>query len=91
MKKYRKDTRVVEAAQYKATPKSLKDIKELLKSTCAKYEESIGDDILGYPRFTILGKTRNHVIYKTNWIVKDGKYCFVVSNDIFKDMFTEIK
>ena len=89
MKKYRKNTRIVEASQYKATPKSLKDIKDLLKNTSAQYAAG-GDDKSKSPRFTIIGKTRDHIIYKTNWIVKDSDYYFVVSNDVFKKMFTEV-
>lgn len=90
MKKYRKNTRIVEAVQYKATPKSLKDIKELLKDTCAKIVAGGDDNRLKTPRFTLCGKTRHHIIYKTNWIVKDDKYYFVVSNDVFKDTYTKV-
>lgn len=91
MKKYRKNTRTVEAVQYRDTPTSLKNIKKLLKDTCARCVMGGDDNRVKTPRFTLFGETRHHIIYKTNWIVKDDKYYFVVSDDVFKDMYAEVK
>jgi len=89
MKKYRKNSTEVEAIQHNGTFENLNEIKELLPDE-TQYDYDDRDRDKDIPVFTIGSRTKPYRIYKTDWIVKDGKYFFVISNDIFIDVFTEI-
>lgn len=89
MKKYRKNNTEVEAIQYKGTEKSIEEIRELLPKEAHFSKEYSLDH--KYKRFDILCRPDYKSIFETDWIVKDGKYFFVVSNDIFVEMFSEVE
>ena len=88
IKTYTKNSQEVRAVQYDGTIETIEEIQEMLKDTAAKFEVSNVEDPEPI-RFRIMGKTLSHFIYATNWMVKDDIYGFIVSDDVFKNMFTE--
>ena len=89
MKRYRKNNTEVEAIQYDGSIESFNEIKDSIDDD--KKDKFIQEEgIRGELVFNVMCKKRYTIIHNTDWIVKDGKYYFVVSNDIFEEMFTEI-
>lgn len=87
VKKYRKNKRVVEAVKFIGSQKSVDEIQKLI-GIQGIYDFYSGRG--GKKRFRIMCKKGGTVIYETNWIVFDDPYFFVVSDDVFKNMFTEV-
>jgi len=90
MKKYRKKTTEVEAIQYNGTVESFNEIRNSIeeeKRDSFIYIEGERQESV----FSVFCKTGVMRVYDSEWIVKDGNYYFVVSNDIFQDMFIEIE
>lgn len=85
MKRFRKDNVEVEAVQFDGTEETLNEIKELLGDKADTVDET--DDL---KTFSLIGRKKSYTIFRTDWIVKDHYY-FVVSNDVFETMFTEIE
>ena len=89
MKKYTKNNTEVEASQYDGSQESFDNILESIEdSKKERFTHSEGER--GELMFNIACKARITQIYPTEWVVKDGKYYFVVSDNIFQDMFTEV-
>ncbi len=89
MKKYRKNDREVDAVQFDGSEESINEIREILGDKA--------DRVAAFPNmngsfsFSMICRKENKNIYNTDWIVKDGQYFFVVSNDVFQNMFTEVE
>ena len=86
-KTYIKNLREVEAIQYDGTIKIFNEIKEWIdeKDRSSFKSSEVSNRLI----FNIICKTKLITVHNTEWIVKDGKHCFIVSNDIFPDFFTE--
>ena len=82
----------VKAVQWDGTEKSLKEVEKLLGEhkdrISTGYYHGLTTNLL---HMELLVKSGKYEIYITNWIVKDDKYFFCVSNDIFQNMFKRIK
>lgn len=90
MKKYRKDTIEVEAIQYDGTVESFNEIKNSIdEEKRDRFTQAEGERQECV--FSVSCKKRVMKVHSTEWIVKDKNYYFVVSNDIFQDMFVEIE
>jgi hypothetical protein len=91
MKKYRKNSKTVDAVQFDGSKKTLDEIKELLGDKADLINQVAPDGKV----FNLVGKKKDYRIFKTDWIVKDkiGDHTlfFVVSDDIFKITYSEIK
>lgn len=91
MKKYKKNTGIVDAVQFDGTEETLDEIKELLGDKVNLIDQVAPDG----KTFSLIGKTKNYRIFKTDWIVKDEidkehTLFFVVSDDIFQITHSEI-
>lgn len=92
MKKYRKNTGIVDAVQFDGSEESLNEIRELLGDKANLIDQVAPEG----KSFELVGKKKNYRIFRTDWIIKDEinnehTLCFVVSDDIFQISFTEDK
>ena len=85
MKKYKRNSEEVDAVQFDGTDSSMDEIRELIGEKANLIdEESITEMV-----FNFIGKNE-YTVYRSNWIVKDLSHFFIVSDDLFKEYFTEL-
>ncbi len=78
-----------EMIKREVTDKSIADIKELLKGMSSTFKQKQG--VLSHYLFSINDDKRSYLLYHGDWVVKTKNSFFIVSDDIFKDMFTEVE
>lgn len=91
MKKYRKNSTVVEAIQYDGKRESVAEILELLKDEPVELKNTDGNGRKFSLVGTRTGRTGTFTIYKDEWIMRDKGLFFVISNNIFQEMFVEVQ
>lgn len=90
---FEKQNKQVRAVQWNGTEKTADEIRDLLgeyaKYLNVEYMFNLKGGCMNM--YLMLPKKGLYQIYINEWIVSDGEYFFCISDDIFQNMFVEVK